>query len=69
MLNHAGLTPGDSFLKVGPEKEARVDDLDDEVSMLLGLLASCSILRVCVLISSCSCIFSSRSSGCLGDVF
>ena len=42
MLNFAVLTLGDYFLKVGPRKEAWVDELDDEVSMLLGLLDTCS---------------------------
>ena len=68
MLNLAVLTLGDSFLKVGPGKEARVDDLDDEVSMLLGNLVSSLRRRTCDVISSRSCMFWTGSSGCLGGV-
>ena len=41
MLNPAVSALGDSFLKAEPGKEVRVDDLDDVVSMLLGLLDTC----------------------------
>ena len=69
ILNLAVLTLWDSFLKAGLGKVARVDDVDDEVSMLLGLLAICSRWRICVVISSSSYTSRTRLSGCLGCVF